>query len=117
MTAAPNPGRAGINRVLGRPSLIAATLTEAGWRTGLIAPTTSVDDFYDEVVAALGWPAYFGHNLDALWDCLTDLDAPTALVLADWTVLARARPAEWAALLEVLDERAALEPPFTVALA
>ena len=30
-------------------------------------------EFYDAVAAALGFPDWFGHNLDALADCLRDL--------------------------------------------
>ena len=28
---------------------------------------------FERVAAALGFPLHFGHNLDALYDCLTDL--------------------------------------------
>lgn len=31
--------------------------------------------FHDIVAAKLEFPAYYGRNLDALWDCLTDLAA------------------------------------------
>ena len=85
MTTDSDRPRAGVFRLLGRPTLIAAALAEDGWRTALLDPVDTLDGFYDEVAAALGLPAYFGRNLDALWDCLTDLDGPTALVLADWT--------------------------------
>ncbi len=117
MTTDSDRPRAGVFRLLGRPTLIAAALAEDGWRTALIDPVDTLDGFWDQVAAGLGLPAYFGRNLDALWDCLTDLDGPTALVLADWTVLARARPDAWAALLEVFEERAAQQPAFAVALA
>ena len=39
------------------------------------------DAVYDYLAAELRFPAYFGRNLDALHDCLTDIGAPTRLIL------------------------------------
>ena len=36
---------------------------------------------YDYLTRELAFPAYFGRNLDALHDCLTDVATPTRLVL------------------------------------
>ena len=36
---------------------------------------------YDYLKTELSFPAWFGRNLDALHDCLTDLSAPTRLIL------------------------------------
>jgi len=33
----------------------------------------------------LGFPAWYGRNLDALYDCLTDLHQDTELILLHWT--------------------------------
>ena len=41
----------------------------------------SVEAVYDYLSEELSFPAYFGRNLDALHDCLTDLSAPTRLIL------------------------------------
>ena len=35
----------------------------------------------------LHFPDWYGHNLDALYDCLTDLDEPVHLHLAGWQQL------------------------------
>ncbi|MBQ6357428.1 MAG: barstar family protein [Clostridia bacterium] len=39
------------------------------------------DAVNDYLAAELRFPAYFGRNLDALHDCLTDIGAPTRLIL------------------------------------
>ena len=39
------------------------------------------DAVYDYLTEELAFPAYFGRNLDALHDCLTDIASPTRLVL------------------------------------
>jgi RNAse (barnase) inhibitor barstar len=31
-------------------------------------------DFFQSMAAAFEFPDYFGHNMNALWDCMTDLD-------------------------------------------
>ena len=36
---------------------------------------------YDYLTRELAFPAYFGRNLDALHDCLTDVSTPTRLIL------------------------------------
>jgi RNAse (barnase) inhibitor barstar len=107
---------AGVQRVVGDPAEVAGTLRASGWRVGVAAPSRRTSEFYASVADALAWPPWFGGNLDALWDALTDLVEPTALVLADWTVFARARPERWSRILAVLDERAAIAPPFAVLL-
>ena len=69
------------------------------------------------LASALGFPGYFGHNLDALWDCLTDLTGPTALIMESWTRPAVAEPERWQSIMDVLSQRTELEPPFAVILA
>ena len=39
------------------------------------------DAVYDYLSEELHLPPYFGRNLDALHDCLTDIGAPTRLIL------------------------------------
>nr|NLI49368.1 barstar family protein [Propionibacterium sp.] len=95
---------------------LARTLDRAGWRVAVVSGGPSKREALDAVAAALAFPAHFGHNLDALWDCLTDLERPTALLWAGWEPLAVREPDAWAALLGVLRARAEVagEPPFSV---
>lgn len=95
---------------------VVRSLDRAGWHVAVVSGGPSKREALDAVAAALAFPTYFGHNLDALWDCLTDLDRPTALVWLGWEPLAVREPDDWAGLLRVLRARAAVagEPPFSV---
>ena len=62
------------------------------------------------------FPDYYGRNLDALWDCLTDLAEPTVLLWDGWGPFAHAEPEGFEALLTVLRDRSAARPPFSVLL-
>lgn len=41
----------------------------------------SAEAVYEYLRKELAFPPYFGRNLDALYDCLTDIGAPTHLIL------------------------------------
>lgn len=87
----------------------------AGWRLahldGWRHPT--LDGAYDELAAQLDFPDYFGRNLDALLDCLRDLDTGTVVVWDGWSEMADdARDA----LVRVLTQRAGERPAFAALL-
>lgn len=44
----------------------------------------SSPDFHNAIAAALSLPEDYGHNLDALYDCLTEIDEDTHLVIRNW---------------------------------
>ncbi|MDT0201234.1 barstar family protein [Nocardioides sp. AE5] len=101
------------------PEEVAAAVDGAGWSFGY------VDGWRDQekraVLAALGealgFPAYYGRNLDALADCLADLEHDTVLLWDGWATLARGDHGSFTALLEVLAERTrATGPRFAVLL-
>ena len=41
-------------------------------------------DFHAALATKLSFPAYYGNNLDALYDCLTEIGQDTCLTLTDW---------------------------------
>ncbi len=62
--------------------------------------------FHRMLAEKLAFPEWYGHNLDALMDCLTDLDT-TQLVCTHWSCLG-----DWAAAFAETFADAAAENPY-----
>jgi RNAse (barnase) inhibitor barstar len=81
--------------------------TRAGSRTG----------FFQEISHALSFPAYFGHNWDAVYDCLTDFNWLPAdgyvLVLDGFDQFATNEAEQWNIALKVLREACAFWRPLS----
>jgi hypothetical protein len=89
-------------------------MTPAHWLTVTTDPATSASDdvidgrtcrtraaFLAEAARVLDFPAYFGHNWDALADCLRDLGAVDVVVAHAEQLLADEPPAQFAVLLDI----------------
>lgn len=63
---------------------------------------------------ALGFPDYYGYNLDALYDCLTDLQEETEIVIPDPLALSRELGKRYGRLMAVLQDAAEENPAITV---
>lgn len=115
----PNDARSAPSRTAGGEPIdradLAERLTAAGWRTSTLGPVADRDGFYTEIAAGLGFPHYFGANLDALWDALRGIRTPTAVIIG-WRRFAAAEPDRAARVLAVLDQRCETDPPFAVVL-
>lgn len=109
-------GHGGVYRVLAPAEEATERLAADGWRVAVLPEVDRTQDFYAALSSALGLPSYFGGNLDALWDVLTDLAEPTALVWRHYATFATARPEPWQRILAVLEERAGQDPPFALVL-
>ncbi|HEY9294087.1 MAG TPA: barstar family protein [Microlunatus sp.] len=96
---------------LADPAAITEPLTAAGWTVRVLDHFDDRAGFYRGVAAVLDFPSYFGHNLDALWDCLRDVPGPTALIIF-WQRFADRDPRSALRIRSVLAERAAALPPF-----
>jgi Barstar (barnase inhibitor). len=119
----PRPGlvRAGPPDTAGT---ITAEAVAAGVPVHLVGPVGSRSAFYASVASVLALPDWFGHNLDALADCLADLSwlppGPRILVWAGSDRLGSADPDGYAALVrtlaEVAEQSADGPHPLTVVL-
>jgi hypothetical protein len=73
--------------------------------------------FFTEIARALRFPDYFGHNWDAVYDCLTDPsilpDTGTVLLLDGFGHLAHNDPEQWATGLKVMQESCAFWQPLS----
>ena len=99
------------------------TVEHAGWGFAHVDGWTHQDKaaFLDEVGRALDLPEHYGHNFDALADCLSDVGDHvdgTVLLWDGWGTLARAEPKAFSVALTVLGGRVNADrgTPFAVLL-
>lgn len=81
-----------------------------------LAHMQSVPALHNYLRSALALPVYYGANLDALYDCLTELDAATELVVP--AVIADEAHLGWYGeqLLQVLQDAAEENEALTVTI-
>lgn len=90
---------------------VARAVEHAGWRFGYVDgwQHQTRAEFLEAAGEALGFPDYYGRNLDAFHDCLSDLDGSTVLLWDGWGTLARADQHAFALIHGILlDHSAAL---------
>lgn len=94
-----------------------------GAATHVIGPVTNTAEALDAIGAAMNFPAWYGRNLDALYDCLVDLSwLPPGEHVLIWTghqEFEAADPDGYRAVISVLDEAVAVSSgrPLSVLLA
>ena len=47
----------------------------------------SEDEFHDRAIITFAFPAYYGRNRDAFWDCITDFVEPTTVRICNFYTL------------------------------
>jgi hypothetical protein len=62
----------------------------------------SVPELHTALAAALGFPGWYGRNLDALNDALRSVPGETVLLFDAWSAVARAEPRVFAIAVELL---------------
>jgi ribonuclease inhibitor len=78
----------------------------------------SLELFYDEIARQLDFPAYFGRNLDALYDVLsTDLEGPLEMIWEDASVSQTGMGKDFLRLREVLEQVASERDDFVIVFA
>jgi RNAse (barnase) inhibitor barstar len=96
------------------------TVEHAGARFGYVDGWAyqSKAEFLAAAGEALGFPDWFGQNLDAFADCLDDLDdSPVVLLWDGWGTLARADRETFDLVVEIAAGRArTVTPPFSLLL-
>lgn len=77
-------------------------------------PLSTPAAVHQALAQALSFPDYYGHNLDALYDCLTDISKQTELTLTNFHALHYA-VGDWCGkLLYVFREACEENPHLTV---
>ena len=80
------------------------------------ARIADLDALHTALAEGLGFPAWYGRNLDALYDLLTEPTAPATLTIYDWDALAEALGEMAAPLRRVLTDAGQENPALTVLL-
>ena len=81
---------------------VVAEARRRGARVGRVGPVDDKRALLAAIGTALRFPAYYGHNLDALEECLGDLTGDVVLVWEGDDVLRKADPRTHRVVLEVL---------------
>ncbi len=74
---------------------------------------TSLDAAYDVISRELSLPEYFGRNLDALYDCLTELSSEGTVIFVNTAILEENLPEKADAILDCFRD-AAMEVGFSL---
>ncbi|QDP97611.1 barstar family protein [Microlunatus elymi] len=87
----------------------------AGWNVRVLDHFSDRQGFYRNIASGLDFPAYSGHNLDALWDSLRAVPPKTAVIIF-WQDFAATDPAYADRARAVLTDRTQAGPEFAVIL-
>ena len=79
-----------------------------------VSACETVEDLHRALAEGLHFPSWYGGNLDALHDCLTDLTEPTELVIRSENALGELLGWRVGAFRRVLQDSAEENPNVTV---
>ena len=69
-------------------------------------------DLHRAFAETLDFPDYYGRNLDALHDCLTDMEEPVGVIAVHTDLLRERVGRRWKAFLRLMDDLTEDEPGF-----
>ena len=97
---------------------VRAAVEQAGWAFGYVDGVGLEDlpGVLRGIGVALAFPPHYGQNLDALNDCLRDLERPTVLLWEGWGGFARAEERRFRVVARILGDRDPGDPPLQVLL-
>ncbi|WP_323791836.1 barstar family protein [Nocardioides sp.] len=83
---------------------VRGVVRRAGWVFAHLdgAQVLTVGALHEALAEALGFPDYYGRNLDALADCLSDQPDAQVLLWDDWGAFAETEPRVAAVVLDLL---------------
>jgi RNAse (barnase) inhibitor barstar len=97
------------------PEALARRAHAAGQRAYIVPPAYNKAQLLAGFAWVFDFPSYFGHNLDALADCLSDLwwlpEAPVALIWDGAAAFRQADPGTYAAVITILRDRVGADGP------
>lgn len=107
----------GVHRSYAAPAEVGERAAYDGWVTAQLdgAAYEDREGLLAGLGRALGFPEWYGENLDALADCLREVTG-TVLVWDGWSRLYEADPRSFGLVLRVLAQRAEDGPAFAVVL-
>ncbi len=76
----------------------------------------SMKDIHSLMAEKLNFPVWYGNNLDALYDCLTEIEDDVMIELAEQELLMIKLDSGWQPLLRVLTAAAVANPHLTLCL-
>ena len=78
---------------------------ELEFRLVNLRDSEELDEVFESIAEGMRFPEYFGHNFDALYDCLTDLSwqetSATVIVLTGCDALHGSAPEAWETMISV----------------
>ena len=80
------------------------------------ARIADLEALHTALAEGLGFPAWYGRNLDALYDLLTEPMEPTTLTIYGWNALADTLGEKSGAVQRVLNDAGQSNPALTVLL-
>lgn len=84
---------------------LAVEAAERPFRYADLAAVETMRGLHQALAATLGFPGWYGHNLDALRECLSETDPATVLLLDAWTSVGYADPRRFAGAVDLLGAR------------
>ena len=86
------------------PVKVATAWREAGWRVFHMSGGAELESVLAGFGRALSFPSWYGRNLNALRDCLADLEGDPAVLWTGWQPFQRDNPQDWGRLIEIIGQ-------------